>query len=530
MSKLVDVILKRLVEISNTTTGIFDINEVGDAFKHVTNSDESVVCEFLNEYERIINELTIREKTGTDGILSVKADFIEKLKRIDPSLSTNISVGDELIRQNDVRDTDGVKIKISPTSLSITDSVSDTMWVSPKLPNVAFYIPYLTQVNSLLKRTKSSAGSDGKVKLKSTDTEILHECFFVVALAQCIDSDGQSVAIRNSKNLSEVIHSVNNTNIKINDKEKIQLAFESIISDILDEPVLDRLYDACDCALAVYDKLVKKYETKDFSYVMRVFSLNSGKKSLTDAMVTARGETTHISLKYKTGQLNNLNVNTVLNTLFGIDVKSNQSFFENLYKFEPTKIDELLRFFINGINTYLPPKDQKHRIDGSTITYPEFTKLKNSYYPLAYFTLLTELSKDDEKILKFINDYKTLKSVNLASTINRYIENKKTRSVDLLSFLTYTLRCQNDSRYMYVSSGGKVIYDVPSKSDLLSRRIEIKSKFKENRSDYTSDISVFIDEKLVFEFEIIFRWTKSQWNGDLSQVGKNLKVYEFDWN
>ena len=81
---------------------------------------------------------------------------------------------------------------------------------------------------------------------------------------------------------------------------------------------------------------------------------------------------------------------------------------------------------------------------------------------------------------------------------------------------------------MYVGDSGKSIYTIPSASSILEKTLNVTVEPKDV-IDYAAHVSVFVEQELAFEFDMTFRWTKSQWVGDLSQVGKNLKAYEIDW-
>jgi hypothetical protein len=507
-------------------SGIPDIHDIDGlhlCLESLFENDE-LVSELVNNYNCLVNELTIRENPGKDVVLTIKQSFIDKLKSINPELSSKLKEGDEIVRQPNTI-SDGEMIRISSSTLTKTSSPGDTSWLIQNLPGVVFYIDYTINVNSLLKR--SSKKSE---KLLSTDTEALHECFFVIALASQIDSQGTSMGLKVINSLKSLLEFVNSTKIMVKDKEKIIDVFSSRLTDgEFSSEVNLRKVDAQNCAESAYKRITELYNTPSFDYVTRVFEGSDGKKVVADASIMIGGETLSISLKYKKGQMNNLKCTTVIENLFGIQ-SGGKSMMDLIYEFDSVKIDELLRFFINGINKILPPKNQKYYVNGESLTYPVFKKIvsKNEYYPLAYTTISTDIVKLNQDAQSFVNDYKKMKSVNLSETITRFIETRKTDNKDFKKFLTYILRCEPEKSYMYVGDGGKSIYIIPSQNELSQRNITITSKPKTS-ADFTSNVSVFVDEILAFEFDIIFRWTKSQWVGDLSQVGKNLKAYEIDW-
>jgi hypothetical protein len=203
---------------------------------------------------------------------------------------------------------------------------------------------------------------------------------------------------------------------------------------------------------------------------------------------------------------------------------------DSIYEFDPVKIDQLLQYFVIGVNLVLPPKNNKFLIEERGLTYPVFKKLisKNEYYPLAYTTISTDSVKTNSDAVEFVEKYKKLKTANLSGTITRYIESNKTSNNNFTKFLTYILRCEPERSYMYVGDSGRSIYTIPSQTSLVEKNITVKVEPKA-AVDYSSHVTVFIDEEIAFEFDMNFRWTKSQWVGDMSQVGRNLKAYEINW-
>jgi hypothetical protein len=507
-------------------TGIIDPKDLDCLYSILESNipDQAIVDEVFKNYNNLVNELTIRDDTGKDLSLTLKQSFIDKLRKIEPSWAEGLSEGDEIVRQSTTV-TDGEKVKIGSTSLSRANSPGDTSWIIASKPNLVFYIDFSTEVGTLLRR--SSKKSE---KLQSTDTEALHECFFVVALASQIDSQGQSAGLNGVDSISSLIGLMDTTNIVIKDKEKIRHVFLSRIGEsAFSSEVNLRKLDAQKCAEATYQKISTTYKTPSFDYVTRVFEGSNGKKVVADASIKISGEILSISLKYKKGQLNNLKCATVLDNLFGIKMEE-KTFMDAIYRFDSEKIDQLLKYFIIGINLVLPPKDKKHYIDERTVTYPMFKKhlSKDEYYPLAYTTISTELAKKDKDAADFLEKYKKLKVANLSNTISRYIESKKTENHNFSKFLTYILRCEPDRSYMYVGDSGKSIYTIPSQQTLLEKQLRVTVEPK-SAVDYNAAVKVYVDENLAFEFDINFRWTKSQWVGDMSQVGKNLKAYEINW-
>ena len=509
-----------------SATGIIDVIDLDGLYSVLEERllAREFISEFAQNYNSVVNELTIRDDEGKDLVLTLKQSFIDKLGIINAQWSKKLSEGDEIVRQS-VPVTAGEKIKIKKTSLVRTDSVGDTAWLIPSLPGVVFYIDYSIDVNGFLRR--SSKKSE---KLLSTDTEALHECFFVIALASQIDSHGAASGLNTVNSLKPLLELIDSTNILIRDKEKINHVFSSRINnEPFSSEVNLRKVDAQKCAEAAYKKISSIYNSPTFDYVTRVFEGSDGKKVVADASIKVAGEILSISLKYKKGQLNNLKVTTVLDSLFGID-GSGKSLMDSVYNFDSTKIDQLLQYFVLGINTYLPPKDKNFFIDNRGLTYPTFKKLvsKNEYYPLAYTTISTDLVKTNSKAAEFVEKYKKLKSVNLSGTISEYIETNKTQNHNFTKFLTYILRCEPNRSYMYVGDSGKSIYTIPSASSILEKTLNVTVEPKDV-IDYAAHVSVFVEQELAFEFDMTFRWTKSQWVGDLSQVGKNLKAYEIDW-
>ena len=503
--------------------------------------------EFVKNYNSTVNEIRVRDNKKYT-VLYLKKEFIEAIHKIKPKWS--LLVGDKLERQSDVPTPEeekieipsaaGEKIEIKSTSLAIiakTDYFKDneevSSWSIKSLPGVVFYIKYGVQMNKLLNQSSKETG-----ELISTDTEALHECFFVIALASQIDSRGAASGLNSVDSLEPLRKLIDSTKIQIENKEEIIKIFsDRINNEPFSSEVNLRKVDAQKCAEAAYKKISSIYNSPTFDYVTRVFKGSDGKKIVADASIKVAGDILSISLKYKKGQLNNLESTTVMDYLFGIG-KSKESgrkvsLMDSIYKFDETKINELLRYFVEGINTYLPPKDKNLRIDNKVLTYPEFKKnvSKNEYYSSAYKTISDDLVKTNSKAAEFVEKYKELKTVNLSGTISRYIEENNTQKTNFEEFLTYTLRCEPDRSYLYVGDGGKSIYTIPSANSIKNRKesLNVTVKPKNTTVDYVARVYVNIGEFPAFEFDVSFRWTKSQWVGDLSQVARNLKSYEINW-
>lgn len=511
---------------AKSPTGIIDVRDL-DGIQSILEArgvGQEFISEFLQNLNSTINELTIRDDTGKDLVLTLKKAFIDKLSVINPEWASKLSEGDEIHRQTSTV-TDGEKIKITRTTLTKTDHPGDTSWLIPNLPGVVFYIDFSIDVNVVLKRSSKKTE-----KLLSTDTEALHECFFVIALASQIDSQGAASGLSSVNTLKSLTDLIDSTRITIKDKEKIHQVFSSRIgNEPFSSEVNLRKLDAQRCAEAAYKKISEIYNSPTFDYVTRVFEGSNGKKVIADASIKVADEILSISLKYKKGQLNNLKATTVLDSLFGIDVHG-KSLMDSVYEFDSAKIDQLVQYFVLGINKYLPPKNNKFFIDHNGLTYPAFKKLisKNEYYPMAYTTISTEIMKTNAEASNFVENYKKLKSSNLTATINRYIESHKTSNSNFTKFLTYILRCEPERSYMYVGDSGRSIYTIPSQATLATKELSVKVEPKPS-VDYSSHVSVFVQEELAFEFDMNLRWTKSQWVGDMNQVGRNLKAYEIDW-
>ena len=458
-------------------------------------------------------------------VLTVKQPFVEKLSRLNQEWGKCVTVGDEIVRQITTIESDD-KIEMNPSSLKFSQTTGDTSWKIDKLPNVVFYASFGDNMNKLLKRSASKTS-----RLQSTDTEALHECFFVIAMANQIDSNGISNGVLESNDLNGINALIDSTGISILNKEKIRNVFQSTLVDGKISPeVNDRKIDAHHCAVAAYKKLTTSYTTDSFGYVTRVFDGVKGRKVVADILVNVGGEELIISLKYKKGQLNNLNCNTVIKNLFGIDAKRS-SLMDELYLFSPEKIDALLRYFVSGINRINPPKNPSLFVDSESATYPTFKKIisSNSYYPTAYTTVSVDMVKTDEAAKEFVIGYKRMKSECLVKTIGEYIDTNRTTDTNFVRFLSYVLRCELNKGYMYVGDTGRSIYMIPSYTELMGREIVITTERKPDVTDYSESVSVTVGGVKAFDFDINFRWTKSQWVGDMSQVGKNLKAYEIDW-
>lgn len=460
-------------------------------------------------------------------VLTVKPSFVDKLSKLNAKWGSTVSPGDEIIRQLSTVEY-GEKVEMNPSSLRIVGKTGDTSWKIKSLPDVVFYASVGDNMNGLLKRSASKTS-----RLQSTDTEALHECFFVIAMAAQIDTAGNSNGVMDVNDLSGINTLIDSTKISILNKEKIRNVFSSILSateKFFPSDINDRKIDAHRCSVAAYKELESSHGSESFEYITRVFDGVNGKKVVADILVKVGGEELIISLKYKKGQLNNLNCNTVVKNLFGIE-PTQSSFIDALYEFSPDKIDHLLRYFIDGINRVNPPKNSSLLVDGNTVTYPVFKKVvsSNPYYPIAYTTISTDMVKKDIVAREFVTEYKRLKNIDLAKTVGEYIDTKQTPNTNFVNFLSYVLRCESDKSYMYVGDSGRSVYTIPSSESMREREILITTEPKLNVTDYSSFVSIFVDGNRAFDFDINFRWTKSQWVGDLSQVGKNLKVYDISW-
>jgi hypothetical protein len=521
-----DLVLSEWSKMS--PSGIIDKNNIDELHRVLSekNFPVELIVEFLSNYESILNKLTIRDTTDRDMVLTVKQSFVDKLSKLNAEWGALVSNGDEIVRQSTTVE-DGDKVEMNPSSLRLVEKPGDTSWKIKNLPNVVFYASIGDNMNGMLKRSAAKTS-----RLQSTDTEALHECFFVISMAAQIDTAGTSAGVMNVTDIAGINALIDSTRISILNKEKIRGVFSSILSngEKIPSDVNDRKVDAHRCAVAAYRKLESEYGNESFEYVTRVFDGVKGRKVVADILVKVGGEEMIISLKYKKGQLNNLNCNTVIKNLFGIE-PTQISFMDALYEFSPEPIDNLLRYFINGINQINPPKNKSFYVDGSTVTYPDFKKIisSNPYYPLSYTTISGEIVKNDPKAKDFVNEYKRLKTANLVKTIEDYIFSKQTPNTNFVKFLSYVLRCEPSKSYMYVGDSGRAVYTIPSIDSMMEREILITTEPKLNVTDYSAFVSVFVDGNRAFDFDVNFRWTKSQWVGDMSQVGKNLKVYKINW-
>lgn len=511
----------------SSPSGIIDVGNVDELHKILINRGvtDDVILESVSLYDTFLNELRIRDAVGTDGILVLKQSFISKLSSVYPDLASKLSAGDEIIRQSEDVDRP-VKIQVEPSSFKSVNSPGETSWVIRGLNDVVFYITLGKEMNALLSRSSSKSE-----KLQSTDTEALHECFFVIALADQIDTSGTSAGLTNVDGLDDLMAVIDSTRISIKNRDKMKSVFISRLpTSQFSKEVNMRKLDAQKCANLAYVKILSIYGKSQFDYVTRVFETSDGKKVVADAMIKIGDDVVSISLKYGKGQLNNLKSSEVLKFLFGIESDSN--FFDTLYEFSPNDIDTVLRFFINKINEILPPKNKSLHIDGNTITYPVFKKIssKNSYYSLAYTTINEELLVKNPKAKEFVVEYQRLKSINITDNIKRYIDQKKTNHTNYLLFLSYVLRCEEHTSYMYVGNAGRSIYIIPSRTALSKRRIDVSVEGKESSVDYSVHINVTIDGHPAFEFDAGFRWTNAQWIGDMNQVSRNLKVFDINWD
>ena len=542
--------------IENEYQHYFDINKLNFLFESAGVLDEltlmpgdtteytelKVQQAFLNKLkvvkQKYLNDIpkeTPQEKKAYEGAVEMLSvlDSIDNnslIKRCPPGTSTH----------------EKLQIKISGHWPIIYDGPEDktmSLWELEGSDYVLFYLPIGKQLNTFfINPAKKTSGQISIVGL----TEHLHECFFVIALSEMLHQGNSKVNNLASVTNNDSLRKVLNSAIKITpeNRQKIMTLFEDVLKGVPEysPEIMLRRDDAANCAAGAYEKFYELYGEKQPQFIIRVFA--TGMKTVADAIITITSEEKlSISLKYQAGQLGYVSTRETLQNLCGIVYGENTSLLEELYKRYPTDIDTLLRFYVGGLNSIYTKYDKKKfgsiaPFDPKTITYPIYSQNSNmeKFYSKLYGDLknISHPAASSE-IRNFIGKYTEYKKKFLTDNINRYInDNKNNKTANIPLFLAKSLASENATSYMYVSRGGKKVYMIPSYNAIATKeksgQFKVVSTPKEDYSDFSSKIEVFIGNRSIIQFDINLRWVKGQWVGDFSQVGKNLNLDDdIDW-
>lgn len=476
----------------------------------------------LSEFLNVLDELTIRDSPISgrfnDSKLFAKEKFLELLK------SKNL-ISDvpelELYRQKELPSGNNRYYEITATTLREKSAIDkdDTFWTTDLIPGVVFTIKIGVDVNILLSRPRQIKKGG---KLTSNLTEILHECFFVISLADQVKNGHPTMAaiVTNIKTLTLFCSSLKSI---LGNTDRIVKTISDIDMHEKFEPeTIKRMIDAESTASKVLAYLAQQYPNEKFRTIDRVFKAGSGgKKTTADAIALVGKDTVSISLKYRRGQLSNISVKSVIQLLFGIDIESD-TFLQSLWRFDNDAVDYSLQSFIRLINSNL-------KFEGKlpeTISYPEYIRNPKSNT----YSILYEKITDRSLKKQYFDSRRYMNAI-----IDKFLKQKaKKRSVEthkenLARLMGYVLRSEENSSYIYVSDSGNIIYSVPSLNSLRKQDFSLKISPTKDDVNFSRDMELNIDGKPIIQFDLIFRWTKGQWRGDFAQVGRKLKINPYEW-
>ena len=365
---------------------------------------------------------------------------------------------------------------------------------------------------------------------KTTQTEDLHEIFFALAILGQI-SNGTS--IKSFTSLQEILDFISKNKKKLGKVDETKSTLKNYIEGELDSKQIKLLKDADTAGKTAIEKIKAGYNIEDDKIVSveRVFGVGeSGKKIIADDKVNIKiksgSDTVLVSLKYGEGQFNNLSIPYTIKKLYGIDIKGILSDIYNKTEYGKMAIDNALKYYISEINKQFSEKiENKIKIKNS-ITYKDFKNIKKDIR-IVYRKLYTDLNNKSKK------EYgKKKKEIHKA--IGAFLDDVKSpipTQENYVELLTFLLRAEPDTSYLYVAKGGKKVFFMPSQ-DALKRHeytIDLK-KTKETATGYKRDIDILVNGELVIGVDLNFRWSQGQFMGEYSQKGSRIVVNQnFKW-
>lgn len=361
---------------------------------------------------------------------------------------------------------------------------------------------------------------------KTSQTEDLHEIFFALSILGKISKDNSFGSVNS---IDEILNFIEKNKSKLGKKNETVNTLKEYIEGELDPKQKSLLKDAHKAGKSAIKEIIDGYNIKinDVVSVERVFGAGeSGTKVIADDKVVVQiksgKDTISISLKYGAGQFNNLSVPFIIKKLYGIEIKG---ILDAVYKTSYGKraIDDTLRYYISKINENNP--DIEDKIDNN-ITFDKFKRLsmpRRKVYRKLYSNLDNKI-KDE-----YLN-----KKIKIHEAIDSFLDDNKTpipSQEDYIELLSYLLRSEKDTSYLYVAKGGKKTLFMPSEDALRNHEFDIKvKKSKKTGASYKRDVDIYVDGKKIIGVDLNFRWSQGQFMGDYSQKGSKLEFDKnFDW-
>jgi len=390
---------------------------------------------------------------------------------------------------------------------------------------------------------------------KTTPTEDLHEIFFALAILGQMSGNKK---ISSFKNLQEILKFIEgNAGEKLGekentietlkkhikgDKEAIKIAAEESHKLTYEERMLttkqkDLLKDAEKAGIAAIEVLIKAYKfnsASDIDKVWRVFA--TGQKSIADDVVEIKVGKVLISLKYQKGQFNNLSIPFLIEKLYGINMtdsnKKKNGILTTVYKTPSgkTAINNALKYYLSVINKQFctGKPNAKISIDDKiedSIEYMEFQKRQWSKKRIIYKDLYRYLNS------KATKKYQDLK-IKIHEAIDKLLDSNSKyvpSNDEYIELLTYLFRAEKNESYLYVASGGKKMFFMPSQNTLEKHkyRIDVVKSDGQKAAVYKRDMNIYIDggKDPIIEVDLTFRWSQGQFNGEYVQKGTKIEVH-----
>ena len=358
---------------------------------------------------------------------------------------------------------------------------------------------------------------------KTSQTEDLHEIFFALSVLGEISNDK---SLSNISNLTQLLVFINKIKSKLGKTQETIDMINNYIEGDLDSKQLSLLKDANKAGAIATKAIINGYNIKknDIVSVERVFGAGeSGTKIIADDKVIVNiksgKDTIAVSLKYGAGQFNNLSVNKIIKSLYGINLGSG-GILANVYKTNYGKkaIDNALQFYVKSIND-----NENIDIIPNNIKYPQFKK-----YSAKDRTIYRKAYKNLDKSIQ--NKYLNMK-MNIHNAMDVFFDDNKSPQPsqdDYVELLSYLLRAEPDTSYLYVAKGGAKTFFIPSQDALRNHEFEINvKKTKKTGGSYKRDIDIKVGGNVIIGVDLNFRWSQGQFMGEYSQKGSR---FNFDKN
>jgi len=362
----------------------------------------------------------------------------------------------------------------------------------------------------------------------TTSTEDLHEIFFALSIAGYIQGNNQ---LNKVDNLTDLLSFIDSVKSKLGKKKETIEVVKRHIQDEFTSKQTSILTDAHKAGIIAIIEIMNGYNIKenDVTCVERVFGAgDSGTKIIADDKVTVKissgDDTISVSLKYGTGQFNNLSIQLILKYLYGINIE--KGILNEVYKTSYGKkaINNTLHYYISEINK-MDWANNNLKLDDK-IDYASYNK-KSADIRNIYKGFYEHLSKSTKTIY-----LKSKEKINDA--IDMFLGDGKSpipTQDDYTTLLSYMVRAEKDTSYLYVAKGGKKTCFMPSQDAIRNHKIGIDIKAKKVAGgSYKRDLDIRVDGDVIIQMDLNFRWAKGQFIGDYSHKGSKFEIDKsFDW-